>query len=105
MPVPFVEGQEDCLYLNVYRPTVSKRTTLLGKKAYITLLHQQNARRNLTRLPVMVYIHGGGFFAGSAHPSIHGPEYFMDTKEVILVTFAYRLGVFGNLKVKSCTIL
>ncbi|XP_038119653.1 venom carboxylesterase-6 [Culex quinquefasciatus] len=45
----------------------------------------------------MVYIHGGGFFAGGASPSIIGPEYFMDTRRVILVTFQYRLGVFGFL--------
>ena len=44
----------------------------------------------------MVYIYGGGFFSGTAHPSVHGPEYFMDSQEIILVTFAYRLGPFGK---------
>lgn len=75
LPIHLVTGEEDCLYLNVYRPLA-----------------------NLTKpLPVMVYIHGGGFFSGSANPLIHGPEYFMDTKKVILVTLAYRLGAFGLL--------
>lgn len=45
----------------------------------------------------MIYIHGGGYFSGSASPGIVGPEYFMDTKRVILVTFQYRVGVFGFL--------
>lgn len=45
----------------------------------------------------MIYIFGGGWFSGSANPNITGPEYIMDTKQVILVTFSYRLGAFGFL--------
>lgn len=75
IPNAKVDGHEDCLYLNVYQPKQTKSIKSL--------------------LPVMVYIHGGGFFAGGASPSILGPEYFMDTRRVILVTFQYRLGVFG----------
>ena len=47
-------------------------------------------------LPVMFYIHGGGFFAGSPSPKSFGPQYFMDTSDVILVVPAYRLGPFGK---------
>ena len=46
------------------------------------------------KLPVMVWIHGGGFFAGSGNPDIYGPEYFMDY-EVILVSVNYRVGPLG----------
>lgn len=53
-------------------------------------------RRSRPLLPVMVFIHGGGFFSGSAGPQITGPEYFMDNGEVILVTMAYRLGALGE---------
>ncbi|KAH8283672.1 hypothetical protein KR018_011587 [Drosophila ironensis] len=70
-----VTGVEDCLYLNVYRP---KRT-------------------DGGPLPVMVYIHSGGFFSGSAHPAASGPEYLMDTGRVVVVTVSYRLGPFGFL--------
>ncbi|XP_036331501.1 venom carboxylesterase-6-like [Rhagoletis pomonella] len=70
-----ITGSEDCLYLNVYRP-----------KNYTS-----------KNLPVLFYIHGGGFFSGSASPFVEGPEYFMDTNEVILVVPAYRLGPFGFL--------
>lgn len=45
----------------------------------------------------MVYIHGGGFFAGTASSLIVGPEYFMDNGQVILVVIQYRLGPFGFL--------
>ncbi|KAL3282793.1 hypothetical protein HHI36_005959 [Cryptolaemus montrouzieri] len=70
-----VEGQEDCLYLNVYVPKVIND----GKP-----------------LPVMVSIHWGGFFAGRGTSDYFGPEYLMD-KDVIVVTFNYRLGVLGFL--------
>ncbi|EDW74338.2 uncharacterized protein Dwil_GK21858, partial [Drosophila willistoni] len=72
VPHPTIFGDEDCLYLNIYRPKV-----------------------RLRRLPVMIYIHGGGFFSGSAGPLITGPEYIMDTESVILVTMSYRLGALG----------
>lgn len=53
-------------------------------------------RRSRSLQPVMVYIHGGGFFSGSASPLLAGPEYFMDNGEVILITMAYRLGALGE---------
>ncbi|XP_075165625.1 juvenile hormone esterase-like isoform X2 [Haematobia irritans] len=80
VPNPQASGAEDCLYLNVYRPML---------------------RNPKEKLPVMVYIHGGGWFAGSSHPAVLGPDYFMDTQEVILVTFNYRLGVFGFLSTED----
>lgn len=70
-----VEGDEDCLYINLYKPQQPKRD----------------------KLAVMVYIHGGGYFAGSASKGEFGPDRFMDTEEVILVVMQYRLGVFGFL--------
>ncbi|KAJ6634299.1 Juvenile hormone esterase [Pseudolycoriella hygida] len=76
LPNAVASGSEDCLYLNVYRPVNIPATK---------------------RLPVMVFIHGGGFFAGSAGPSMVGPQHFMENGEVILVSMAYRLGVFGFL--------
>ncbi|KAJ3655564.1 hypothetical protein Zmor_014687 [Zophobas morio] len=69
---PRVEGSEDCLYLNIYIPKTE----------------------NNHLLPVMIFIHWGGFFAGRGSSDTIGPEYIMD-KDVILVTFNYRLGVFG----------
>ncbi|EDS28756.1 cholinesterase [Culex quinquefasciatus] len=67
-------GDEDCLYLNVYKP-----------------------RAGSGPLPVMAYIHGGGYIAGTAHPAYVGPEKFMDTGRVVLVTFQYRVGALGFL--------
>lgn len=70
-----VSGNEDCLYLNIYRPAQPKQQPL----------------------NVIVYIHGGGFHAGGNSPEIYGPDFFMESREVILVTIAHRLNVFGFL--------
>jgi len=66
---------EDCLFLNVYVP---------------------GDVRPEERLPVMVYIHGGAFQEGSGNTDTYGPDFIVEHR-VILVTFNYRLGVFGFL--------
>jgi len=48
------------------------------------------------KLPVMVWIHGGGFRVGSGTERLHHGER-LAAKGVVLVTFNYRLGVFGFL--------
>ena len=66
-------SSEDCLFLNVWRPAATKP----GAK-----------------LPVMVWIHGGGFDAGSgAGPTTTGTQFAK--QGVILVTINYRLGRLG----------
>uniref|UniRef100_A0A336M9J9 Carboxylic ester hydrolase n=1 Tax=Culicoides sonorensis TaxID=179676 RepID=A0A336M9J9_CULSO len=67
---------EDCLNLNVY----SKNIRPINDK----------------KLPVIIYIYGGGFYAGSSSTKLYGPDYLMQ-KDVILVTFNYRLGPLGFL--------
>lgn len=47
----------------------------------------------------MVFIHWGGFFTGSSGSDYLGPEYLMD-KDIVLVTFNYRLGVLGMINLK-----
>jgi para-nitrobenzyl esterase len=68
-------GSEDCLYLNVYAPA--------------------NAAPR-AKLPVMFWIHGGNFDAGSASEPRHSGG-ALPQKGVVLVTVNYRLGVFGFL--------
>ncbi len=64
---------EDCLYLNVWAP--AKRTKLL---------------------PVIVWIHGGGYTNGSAAMPLYWGDRLAQ-KGVIIVTIAYRLGPLGFL--------
>lgn len=43
----------------------------------------------------MVYIHGGAFISGTGNSEELGPDFFVD-KDVVLVTFNYRLGAPGT---------
>lgn len=45
--------------------------------------------------PVVVYIHGGGFYGIGASSKWLGPQYLLD-KELVLVTFNYRLATLGK---------
>jgi para-nitrobenzyl esterase len=63
---------EDCLYLNVWTA----------------------AKNGGAKLPVMVWIHGGAFVGGmTGTPMFDGTKFAQ--KGVVLVSIAYRLGVFG----------
>jgi carboxylesterase type B len=43
----------------------------------------------------MVWIHGGGFYAGSGNSNFYGPDHLM-SEDVVLVTINYRLGALGQ---------
>ncbi|KAG2743957.1 alpha/beta-hydrolase [Suillus brevipes Sb2] len=75
-----VVGQsEDCLFLNVYTPGSVVVATQSGG------------------LPVVVYIHGGGYISGSAS-LYNGAELVVESNYgVISVVIQYRLGLFGFL--------
>ncbi len=67
-----VQHSEDCLYLNVWTPS--------GTGPF----------------PVFVWIHGGGYTGGrSSAPIFDGTVFARDN--IVVVTVAYRLGVFGFL--------
>lgn len=46
------------------------------------------------KLSTIFFIYGGGFTEGTGDNTLHGPDFFME-KDVILVTFNYRLGALG----------
>jgi para-nitrobenzyl esterase len=71
---------EDCLYLNVFRPAGA-------------------ARERAARLPVLFWIHGGGFINGSGDQ--HDGALLARTNHVVVVSINYRLGVFGFLALPS----
>ena len=68
-------GSEDCLTLNVYTPATAT---------------------SKSKLPVMFWIHGGGYAGGASSEPRHDGD-FLPLKGVVLVTINYRLGVFGFL--------
>jgi para-nitrobenzyl esterase len=77
MQAPNTQGNtapvsEDCLYLNVWTP----------------------AKSASEKVPVIVWIHGGGYVGGSTSiPLYDGTGYAQ--KGVVLVSLAYRLGPYG----------
>jgi para-nitrobenzyl esterase len=67
-------GSEDCLSLNVWTP----------------------ARTPEAKLPVMVWIYGGGFVAGTTSEARQDGEHLAQ-QGVVVVSMNYRLGIFGFL--------
>ncbi|MES2918428.1 MAG: carboxylesterase/lipase family protein [Pseudomonadota bacterium] len=63
---------EDCLVVNVWRPV--QRSGVL---------------------PVMVWIHGGGFSGGAAHQALYEASALVRDNGVIVVSLNYRLGILG----------
>ncbi|RYG73771.1 carboxylesterase family protein, partial [bacterium] len=77
MQAPNTQGNtapvsEDCLYLNVWSP----------------------AKSASAKLPVLVWIHGGGYVGGSTSIGMYDGAGFAK-KGVVLVSLAYRLGPYG----------
>jgi len=67
-----IQRSEDCLYLNVWTP----------------------AKTPEDKLPVMVWIYGGGFVAGDCYqPVFEGTKFA--SKGVVFVSMNYRLDIFG----------
>lgn len=70
--VPQGRVSEDCLYLNVWTLTTDVRR----------------------RLPVLVWIPGGGFVAGSGSAAVYGGAK-LAAQGIVVVTINYRVGLFG----------
>jgi para-nitrobenzyl esterase len=73
-------GSEDCLYLNVFAPAFAPGAVPKGA----------------ARLPVMVWIHGGGNSIGDA--SLYDGGFLAAAHGVVVVAVQYRLGPLGWLR-------
>jgi para-nitrobenzyl esterase len=71
LATPGATISEDCLYLNVWSPESTSTNA---------------------RLPVMVWIYGGGLVKGGA--ALY-PGQFLARQGIVVVTFNYRLGRIG----------
>ncbi|NDD74479.1 MAG: hypothetical protein EBZ40_05810 [Gammaproteobacteria bacterium] len=69
------QGDEDCLYLNVYAPRLAP------------------AEAATTRLPVIVWVHGGSNVVG--HAAFYDGSALAARERAIVVMINYRLGPFG----------
>ncbi|XP_063709225.1 esterase B1-like [Culicoides brevitarsis] len=75
---PEFVGGDECLGLNIFTPNL----------------------KPWRPLPVCVWIHGGAFITGSSSTDLFGPDLIVE-KDVIMVSFNYRLGIFGFLSLKD----
>ncbi|UJR07397.1 hypothetical protein I4U23_011683 [Adineta vaga] len=67
---------EDCLYVNIFTPL-------------------SNTLVSMNLLPVMLFIHGGGFQYGYATEPIYEAERLVNITNVVVALIQYRLGVLG----------
>ncbi|MBQ6731369.1 MAG: carboxylesterase family protein [Bacilli bacterium] len=76
----FYPQSEDCLYLNIWL----------------------NNKSNTKNKPIMVFIHGGSYgWGGTADPLYDGYNFVSLHQDVILITIAYRIGIFGFIDLSS----
>jgi para-nitrobenzyl esterase len=72
-------GNEDCLFLNVWAPAGFEGQSL----------------------PVIFFVHGGGWEIGSGDLAIYDGSYLAAQGPAVVVTINYRLGVFGYLSLAA----
>lgn len=85
---PLKGMSESCIFVNVHVPI-----EILPKSEEVDELKNStdfvyNDNDGLGN-PIFVFIHGGGFTAGSGDADLYGPEYLV-SKGAILITFNYR---------------
>ncbi|XP_049525754.1 acetylcholinesterase-1 [Dermacentor silvarum] len=86
LPFNYSSASEDCLYLNVWRPAKHCAASVSKCDA---------------KLPVVVFIHGGGFQWGDSALFLYDGSNFAPTANVVLVTFNYRVSIFGFLSLDN----
>ena len=77
-PASLAPQSEDCLRVNVWTPGLDE------------------ARR-----PVLVFVHGGGYFGGGSNDATYDGARFAERGAVVLVTLQYRLGALGWLDLEE----
>lgn len=84
---------EECIHANIHVPSYALPTTNRGRLERELQppypVGYEDKPFNEIGLPILVFIHGGGFAFGSGDTDLHGPEYLL-RKDVIVITFNYR---------------
>ncbi|KAK8086306.1 hypothetical protein PG994_001280 [Apiospora phragmitis] len=87
---PRRDQDEDCLNLNIYRPHYADDGAAKQED-------MAKIGGNDTKLPVVIYVHGGGFVSGSAKERNMASFVSWSEMPIIGINFNYRLGALGFL--------
>ncbi|KAH9368389.1 hypothetical protein HPB48_012681 [Haemaphysalis longicornis] len=82
----YSSSAEDCLYINVWRPSG---------------VCPEEALCNTTGLPVLVFLHGGAFQFGDSGLRVYDGREFVALTKVVFVTLNYRLYFYGFLSMEN----
>ncbi|ETS79564.1 hypothetical protein PFICI_09417 [Pestalotiopsis fici W106-1] len=86
-------GAEDCLSVNVYRPHFGDNYQ--ADAADMNKLHHEG--RQLPAMPVVVYVHGGGFNGGAGKERNMASFVSWAAMPIVGISFNYRTGALGFL--------
>lgn len=78
------KSSEDCLVANVYTPVVAA-----------------HSKHTLAPLPILLFIHGGGFTTGTGLDPVFDGGSLASRGDVVVVTPNYRLGTLGFLSIND----
>lgn len=83
---PNTNISEDCLYLNIWVPQ------------HLRIRHHvDKPQRERPKVPVLIWIYGGGYMSGTSTLNIYDGDIVAATNDVIVASMQYRVGSFGFL--------
>ncbi|GLH10274.1 Acetylcholinesterase [Gryllus bimaculatus] len=85
---PNTNVTEDCLYLNLWVPERLR-------------LRHQGEQRERPRVPMLVWIYGGGYMSGTSTLDVYDADIMAASTDVIVASMNYRVGAFGFLYLKT----
>lgn len=88
-PLDASEEGPGCCSANYYLNVIEGSLDSMHINVYTTEIQPKKLR------PVMVFIHGGGFVSESSSSVLYSPEFLLQ-KDIVFVSFNYRLTVFGE---------
>lgn len=90
------EQSEACIHASVHVPAWAPPPSARYEGCVRTPLRGKGARL----LPVVVFVHGGGFSFGAGGGALHGPDPLVE-RGLVVITFNYRLNLLGFLSLNS----
>ena len=87
-----IRSDEDCLYLNVYVPNSNNNNNNNNN-------NNSSSSGEAGLLPVLVWVHGGGYIAGSGTSDEYNPLFYL-AHDIIVVSIRWRRAPSGKLQLQ-----